>query len=119
MLSTAMFDAAQAKILEPLFTSWRMSSTTAVVFPVPGGPCNNMTLFEPKAFATAAFCSDNHTTVCLLKLEIMLNSIQVHLFSALLPHGHQRLVHLHNMLTQWRLVMIDTPASSPGMFSCS
>ena len=38
MLSTPMLLGAQARTFSPRRTAWRMSSTTAVVLPVPGGP---------------------------------------------------------------------------------
>ena len=38
MLSTAIFDGAQANIFFPNFPYSLMSSQTVVVFPVPGGP---------------------------------------------------------------------------------
>mmetsp|Transcript_6237 Transcript_6237/g.9249 ORF Transcript_6237/g.9249 Transcript_6237/m.9249 type:complete len:232 (-) Transcript_6237:573-1268(-) len=38
MLSTAMLEGAVASTLRPLAVAWRISSTTVVVLPVPGGP---------------------------------------------------------------------------------
>jgi len=55
MLSTAIFEAAQARILDPRFTSCNIISTTVVVFPVPGGPCSKNTFFDDRAFETASF----------------------------------------------------------------
>lgn len=56
MLSTAIFEAAHARIFDPRFTSCKIISTTVVVFPVPGGPCNKNTFFDARAFEIAAFC---------------------------------------------------------------
>jgi hypothetical protein len=55
MLSTAMFEAAHARIFDPLFTSCKIISTTVVVFPVPGGPCSKNTFFDDSAFEMASF----------------------------------------------------------------
>ncbi|GKV34661.1 hypothetical protein SLEP1_g43018 [Rubroshorea leprosula] len=55
MLSTAIFEAAQARIFEPRFTSCKIISTTVVVFPVPGGSCSKNTSFDDRAFEMASF----------------------------------------------------------------
>lgn len=62
MLSTAIFEAAQARIFDPRFTSCRIISTTVVVFPVPGGPCNKNTFFDAKAFEIASLCEKEEKT---------------------------------------------------------
>lgn len=58
MLSTAIFEAAQERIFEPRLTSCKIISTTVVVFPVPGGPCNKNTSLDESAFEMAAFLKD-------------------------------------------------------------
>jgi hypothetical protein len=50
-----MFEAAHARIFDPLFTSCKIISTTVVVFPVPGGPCSKNTFFDDSAFEMASF----------------------------------------------------------------
>lgn len=55
MLSTAIFEAAHARIFDPRFTSCNIISTTVVVFPVPGGPCSKKTFFDDSAFEMASF----------------------------------------------------------------
>lgn len=55
MLSTAIFEAAQTRIFDPRFTSCRIISTTVVVFPVPGGPCNKNKSFDERALEMASF----------------------------------------------------------------
>lgn len=55
MLSTAIFEAAHARIFDPRFTSCKIISTTVVVFPVPGGPCSMKTFFDDRAFEMASF----------------------------------------------------------------
>lgn len=55
MLSTAIFEAAHARIFDPRFTSCKIISTTVVVFPVPGGPCSKKTFFDDRAFEMASF----------------------------------------------------------------
>lgn len=55
MLSTAIFEAAHARIFDPRFTSCKITSTTVVVFPVPGGPCSKNILFDDRAFEMASF----------------------------------------------------------------
>lgn len=54
MLSTAIFEAAHARIFAPRFTSCKIISTTVVVFPVPGGPCSKNTFFDDRAFEIAS-----------------------------------------------------------------
>lgn len=60
MLSTAIFEAAQARILDPRFTSCNIISTTVVVFPVPGGPCSKKTFFDDRALEIAPFFGDKN-----------------------------------------------------------
>lgn len=55
MLSTAIFEAAQARTFDPRFTSCKIISTTVVVFPVPGGLCNRNRSLEVRAFEMASF----------------------------------------------------------------
>lgn len=58
MLSTAIIEAAQAKIFDPRLTSCSIISTTVVVFPNQGGPCSKKkkTFFGDNAFEMAFFC---------------------------------------------------------------
>lgn len=55
MLSTAIFEAAHARIFDPRLTSCKIISTTVVVLPVPGGPCSKNTFFDDRAFEIASF----------------------------------------------------------------
>lgn len=68
MLSTAILEAAHARIFDPRFTSCKIISTTVVVFPVPGGPCSRKTFFADRAFEMASFFEERRTkTVEVLK----------------------------------------------------
>lgn len=67
MLSTAIFEAAHARIFDPRFTSCKIISTTVVVFPVPGGPCSRNTFFPDRAFEMASFFEEKRTTVEVFK----------------------------------------------------
>jgi hypothetical protein len=58
MLSTAIFEAAHARIFDPRLISCKIISTTVVVFPVPGGPCSKNTFFDERAFEMASFCGE-------------------------------------------------------------
>jgi hypothetical protein len=56
ILSTAIFEGAQAKTLALyIIILYNISSTTVVVFPVPGGPCINDTSSDAKHFLIASF----------------------------------------------------------------
>ena len=57
MLSTARLLGAQAKTLRPRRIAWRMTSTTVVVLPVPGGPWISPTSRAERANCTASSCT--------------------------------------------------------------
>ena len=57
MLSTARLLGAQASTLRPRRTAWRITSTTAVVLPVPGGPWIRATSRAERANCTASRCT--------------------------------------------------------------
>ena len=55
MLSTAIFEGAHASTFDPYnFMDYRISSTTVVVLPVPGGPWINETSLDAKHFLIAS-----------------------------------------------------------------
>lgn len=58
MLSTAILEAAHARIFDPRLTSCNIISTTVVVLPVPGGPCSKNTFLDDRAFEMASFCGE-------------------------------------------------------------
>lgn len=59
MLSTAIFEGAHAKILDLCkSTDLRMSSTTVVVLPVPGGPWIMATSLEIRHLLIARSCEE-------------------------------------------------------------
>mmetsp|Transcript_13079 Transcript_13079/g.54815 ORF Transcript_13079/g.54815 Transcript_13079/m.54815 type:complete len:216 (-) Transcript_13079:519-1166(-) len=55
-LSTAALDAAQQSTRLPRWISCNTYSTTAVVLPVPGGPCTSATCCAESAWRTASRC---------------------------------------------------------------
>lgn len=59
MLSTAILEAAHARILDPRLTSCNIISITVVVFPVPGGPWSKNTSLQERDFKTASLCKIN------------------------------------------------------------
>lgn len=66
MLSTAIFEAAQARTFDPRFTSCKIISTTVVVFPVPGGPCSKKRSLDDRAFEMASFLGNKNYDLVLL-----------------------------------------------------
>lgn len=66
MLSTAIFEAAQARTFDPHFTSCKIISTTVVVFPVPGGPCSKKRSLDDRAFEMASFLGNKNYDLVLL-----------------------------------------------------
>ena len=57
MLSTARLLGAQANTFRPRRIAWRMTSTTVVVLPVPGGPWISPTSRADMANCTASSCT--------------------------------------------------------------